>query len=150
MRPVLVGTVSRVVDGDTIVVQLSSGSIRVRLYGIDAPEHNQPGGPEATAALKSLVGGARVELEPVSQDRYNRMVARVRRGRMDVNAQMVRQGHAWVYRSICDARTATGVLWKCMPGERTEDCGLVALFRPGTFAITWAVFPYRRVPNAFP
>jgi len=97
-RPVLLGTVLRVVDGDTLVVRLSSGTIRVRLYGIDAPEHNQPGGFEATAALKSLVGNARVDIEPVSQDRYNRMVARVLRGRLDVNAEMIRLGDAWVYR----------------------------------------------------
>lgn len=96
--PVLLGKVTRVVDGDTLIVQLSSGPIRVRLYGIDAPEHDQPGGREATAALTLLVGGARIELEPVSQDRYFRMVARVRRGRVDVNAEMVRQGKAWVYR----------------------------------------------------
>jgi len=97
-RPVVVGTVSRVVDGDTMVVQLSSGPIRVRLYGIDAPEHNQAGGAAATAALRSLVSGARVELDPVNQDRYNRMVARVLRDHVDVNAEMVRQGNAWVYR----------------------------------------------------
>jgi micrococcal nuclease len=97
-RPVLVGTVARVVDGDTLVVQLSSGPIRVRLYGIDAPEHNQPGGREATAALTSLVSGERVELEPINQDRYSRMVARVLRGQLDVNAEMIRLGDAWVYR----------------------------------------------------
>jgi endonuclease YncB( thermonuclease family) len=97
-RPILVGAVSRVVDGDTLIVQLASGSIRVRLYGIDAPEHNQPGGREATATLNSLVGGASVELEPINQDRYNRMVARVHRGQLDVNSEMIRQGDAWVYR----------------------------------------------------
>jgi endonuclease YncB( thermonuclease family) len=121
--PVLVGTVTRVVDGDTIVVELSSGHIRVRLYGIDAPEHNQVGGAQATAALRSLVNGARVELEPISQDRYDRMVARVLRGQLDVNAEMVRLGDAWVYRkylrredrSWCaierEARTAHRGLW---------------------------------------
>ena len=85
-RPVLFGTVTRVVNGDTLVVQLSSGPIRVRLYGIDAPEHNQPGGREAAAALTSLVNGERVELEPINQDRYSRMVAHVLRGQLDVNA----------------------------------------------------------------
>jgi micrococcal nuclease len=122
-RPVVVGSVSRVVDGDTLVVQLSSGPIRVRLYGIDAPEHNQPGGREATAALSSLLAGQRVELEPVSQDRYGRMVAHVFRGSLDVNAEMVRLGDVWVYRhylhrenrSWCtlesDARKAHRGLW---------------------------------------
>lgn len=122
-RPVLVGTVTRVVDGDTLIVQLSSGPIRVRLYGIDAPEHNQPGGREATAVLTSLVSGERVELEPINQDRYSRMVARVLRGQFDVNAEMIRRGDAWVYRHYLrredrgwcslesDARKAHRGLW---------------------------------------
>lgn len=33
-NPVLVGTVTKIVDGDTIDVQLSSGPIRVRLHGV--------------------------------------------------------------------------------------------------------------------
>ena len=47
--PVLVGRVTRVVDGDTIEVKLDSGPIRVRLHAIDAPEEAQPYGKEATA-----------------------------------------------------------------------------------------------------
>src|SRR4051794_31732147 len=64
-KAVLIGTVSRVVDGDTLVVQLSTGPIKVRLYGIDAPEHNQPGGFESAVTLRSLVAGKQVSLEPV-------------------------------------------------------------------------------------
>jgi micrococcal nuclease len=122
-HPVLFGTVTRVVDGDTLVVQLSTGPIRVRLYGIDAPEHKQSGGRESAAALTSLVSGERVELEPVNQDRYSRMVARVLRGQLDVNAEMIRRGDAWVYRHYLrredrgwcslesDARKARRGLW---------------------------------------
>lgn len=39
--PVLLGTVTKVTDGDTIKVELSSGPITVRLSSIDAPESNQ-------------------------------------------------------------------------------------------------------------
>jgi len=46
--PVLVGTVIKVVDGDTIDVQLSSGPIRVRLHGINTQERGQPWGKEST------------------------------------------------------------------------------------------------------
>jgi len=97
-QPVLVGTVTRVVDGDTIVVELSSGVIRVRLYGIDAPEHNQPGGYESASTLRSMVERKQVSLEPINQDRYSRMVAKVFLGRTNVNAEMVSRGEAWVYR----------------------------------------------------
>jgi endonuclease YncB( thermonuclease family) len=127
-RAVLVGTVARVVDGDTLVVQLASGPIRVRLYGIDAPEHNQAGGAEATTALASLVSGARVELEPISQDRYSRMVARVLRGPLDVNAEMVRRGEAWVYRHYL-RREDNG--WCAFEGEaRRAHRGLWSLRDP--------------------
>jgi endonuclease YncB( thermonuclease family) len=53
--PVLVGTVTKIVDGDTIDVQLSSGPIRVRLHGVDTPERGQPWGKESTGALTGLV-----------------------------------------------------------------------------------------------
>ena len=84
---VLVGTVTRVVDGDTIVVELSSGVIRVRLYGIDAPEHNQPGGYESASTLRWMVERKQVSLEPINQDRYSRMVAKVFVGQTNVNAR---------------------------------------------------------------
>ena len=95
---VLVGTVTRVVDGDTIVVELSSGVIRVRLYGIDAPEHNQPGGYESASTLRWMVERKQVSLEPINQDRYSRMVAKVFVGQTNVNSEMVSRGEAWVYR----------------------------------------------------
>ena len=62
--PVLPGTVTKIVDGDTIDVQLSSGPIRVRLHGVDTPERGQPWGKESTAALTALVMGKEVDIEP--------------------------------------------------------------------------------------
>lgn len=97
-NPVLVGTVIKVTDGDTIKVQLSSGPINVRLDSIDAPESNQPHGAQARAALERLVRGGRVELDVVSQDRYERLVATVFMGETNVNEMLVRGGHAWAYR----------------------------------------------------
>lgn len=66
MEPAYVyrATCKRVVDGDTFVGQIDLGfgafiEIKVRLHGVNAPEHNQPGGPEATAFLQSLIGPSR-------------------------------------------------------------------------------------------
>jgi len=97
-NPVLVGTVTKITDGDTITVKLSSGPITVRFDSIDAPERNQPWGREATAALAELLGGQLVSLDVMSQDRYDRLVAVVYLGDGHVNAWMVEQGHAWAYR----------------------------------------------------
>ncbi len=119
--PVLVGTVVHVTDGDTIRVRLGSGPITVRLDSIDAPERDQPWGAQATSALAARIEGLQVSLQPVTQDRYDRLVAVVFLGDDDVNAWMVRQGDAWAYRrylknaDYCawedEARTAKRGLW---------------------------------------
>jgi endonuclease YncB( thermonuclease family) len=105
-EPVLVGTVTKVTDGDTIRVRLSSGPIVVRLDSIDTPERDQPWGREAAAALARLVANRQVELDVVSQDRYERLVAQVNVGGVNVNEQLVRDGHAWAYRRYM--KKATG------------------------------------------
>ncbi len=49
----LTGKVVRIADGNTITVQDSSGQeLEIRLQGIDAPEHNQAFGQEATTNLE--------------------------------------------------------------------------------------------------
>jgi endonuclease YncB( thermonuclease family) len=95
-NPVLVGTVTKVTDGDTIKVQLSSGPITVRLDSVDTPEKDQPWGRESTAALAKLVANKKVDV--VTQDRYERLVAQVSVGGVNVNEQLVRDGHAWAFR----------------------------------------------------
>lgn len=90
--------VLRVIDGDTLDARLSSGRIRVRLHGIDAPERDQPGGDAATRWLAARVADRDVQLEPVSQDQYGRMVAIVHLDDLNLNRELVRAGHAWAYR----------------------------------------------------
>lgn len=102
--PVLVGKVFKVTDGDTIKVQLQSGPINMRLDSIDAPESNQPHGAEAKAALATLVADREVQLEVTSQDRYERLIAIVYVGDVNVNERLVRQGHAWAYRQYLKNR----------------------------------------------
>jgi endonuclease YncB( thermonuclease family) len=68
------GTVTRVLDGDTIDVTSMDYTIRVRLYGVDAPEKTQSGGPEATAFTKSLVLGNPVRMTERDLDRYGRVI----------------------------------------------------------------------------
>ena len=98
-EPVLAGRVTRVIDGDTLDVLLASGRIRVRLHGVDAPERDQPSGREASEWLRQRVQDREVLLEPVTQDRYERMVAIVLLDDANVNRELLRAGHAWAYRS---------------------------------------------------
>jgi endonuclease YncB( thermonuclease family) len=48
--------------------------------------------------LEVLVKGREVLVVERGQDRYHRTLGRIYRGDLDVNAEQVRQGMAWVYR----------------------------------------------------
>jgi endonuclease YncB( thermonuclease family) len=129
---VLVGKATRVVDGDTFDVTLDSGSIRVRMWGIDAPEHDQPYGPQATSELRRLVEGHEIQLQPAGQTSYERMVARVFVEGTDIDAEMIKGGFAMAERrylrqfddgkSYCvleqSARSAGSGMWSLPPDKR--------------------------------
>ena len=87
--------VHRVTDGDTIVLM---DRIRVRLYGIDAPERDQPYGPIAAAELEYMVARGAYLIE-VDEDRYGRLVGQLYHSKegYDINASMVCAGYAWWY-----------------------------------------------------
>lgn len=62
-------------------------------------------GAQATAYLKPLLAGGRVQIKPQTVDRYGRTVAEVFANGRNVNLQMVRTGMAYAYRqylSGCD------------------------------------------------
>jgi endonuclease YncB( thermonuclease family) len=96
------GVVTGVVDGDTIKVQLSSGPAMVRLGHIDAPESYQAGGGAATKALHGRVVGEKVSLRAVREIQGESLVAVVFLGDENINAWMVKQGHAWAYRGFAE------------------------------------------------
>jgi endonuclease YncB( thermonuclease family) len=93
----LVGTVSRVVDGDTFWLKTDAESAPevVRLEGIDAPESCQPGGAEATTALGELVLNRIVTVRIVARDEHGRVVGKVYDGGKDIGDRLVRDGRAW-------------------------------------------------------
>ena len=70
--------VVRVVDGDTFVAEGPDGKrTYVRLRRLNAPEMNEPGGPEAKAALEKRIGGRWIDMEIHARDRYGRAVATI-------------------------------------------------------------------------
>jgi micrococcal nuclease len=108
------GTVTRVSDGDSvIVVTAEETKLRTRLYGIDAPEvrHGkkvgQPFGEDAKRALSEMILGKKVRLEIIDIDRYRRMVGIVYLDGKNINEEMVRLGLAWAYRRYLDAPYAS-------------------------------------------
>ena len=96
------GKVVGIADGDTITV-LRDGheQVKIRLYGIDAPESGQPFGKASKQNLSSMVHGQSVQIEVMDTDRYGRTVARIFVDGEDVNAAQLRSGHAWLYRQYC-------------------------------------------------
>lgn len=91
--------VLRVADGDTIVVRGEDGkNMRVRLWGIDDPERDQPFGDAARDRLRTLVEGKDVRLDVRDRDAYGRAVAVVFLGDEDVCLRQIEEGFAWHYR----------------------------------------------------
>jgi len=123
------GRVNHVADGDSFVLEIAGGSeMRVRLGEIDAPERGQPFASRARSALAGLVEGKTVRLVPQDVDRYDRLVARVYVGDVDVSAELVSRGLVWVYAKYAkdehlfalelEARAARRGLWSLPESER--------------------------------
>ena len=97
------GTVTRVVDGDTLDVRLTSGKTeRIRLIGIDTPERGVCFTSQARARARQLAMSKRVVLRgdatQDTRDRYGRLLAYVWiPGGKDLGYQLVAGGFAKVY-----------------------------------------------------
>ncbi len=98
------GQVTRIIDGDTLVVRVGASEETVRVLGIDTPEASPPecGNRAATRALTLLAAGRQVRLigdrSQARRDRYDRLLAYVETGDgVDVGEEVVRQGWARVY-----------------------------------------------------
>ena len=94
----LTGKVTRIVDGDTVVLDVQGTKHRVRLAGIDAPERNQPWGEAATRELRRQVAGQQVLVEWSKRDRWKRLIGIIRLDGEDVNLHLVDRGLAWHYK----------------------------------------------------
>lgn len=91
--------VTRIVDGDTIDVDIEGTTYRVRYIGMDTPERGDFFYHEATEANRQLVEGQTVTMvEDVSEtDRYGRLLRYVYLpDGTFVNAELVRQGYAQI------------------------------------------------------
>jgi len=101
------GKVTNVSDGDTLTFVTTQGArLKVRLASIDAPEtahgnarKGQAFGEQSGQSLREMAEGKRAELECFEVDRYQRSVCRVIVDGVDINAEQVRRGMAWVYRA---------------------------------------------------
>ena len=101
--------VVRVVDGDTVVMDVDLGfSIKrrekLRLKYINAPELSTDAGPAAKDFLAGILAGKEIEIETTKDalDKYGRMLAVIwasepGKSQVNVNQAMLDTGHATRY-----------------------------------------------------
>jgi endonuclease YncB( thermonuclease family) len=95
----IAGRVVGVADGDTLtVLDNVNQQYKIRLAGIDAPEKVQPFGQAGKKVLSELCYNKQATVVVVNTDRYGRTVGDVTCDGVHANAEMVKGGHAWVYR----------------------------------------------------
>jgi micrococcal nuclease len=85
--------VKEVIDGDTLIL---NNNERVRLLGINTPEHNQYYFEEAREVLEVLVLGKKIKLEKdiTDKDVYGRLLRYIFTDNLFVNEEMVKRGFA--------------------------------------------------------
>lgn len=142
------GMVTKVSDGDTIHLTTPEQTIlKVRLYGIDAPETDkinnhtghinipgQPYGDESWKALENKIMGKKVKVDILDIDKYRRMVGMIYLNDRNINLEMIREGYAEAfieylkepYRSEFlkveqEARLAKKGIWSLPDYERPRE-----------------------------
>ena len=126
--------ITKVSDGDS----LRSGNLRIRLFGIDAPELKQQCadqngvlwgcGVAAQRQLNGLIGTNKdLQCSLRDVDRYGRLIMQCFNGATDIGAAMVRSGHALAYRHFSDLYIAE---------EEQAKTALKGIWR-GTFSPPW-------------
>ena len=87
-----------ITDGDTVRLLTSDQTeIKMRMYGIDAPESKMPFGTQAKGHLSDLAFGKTVTAKIHNYDRYGRAVGELTERGDSINERMVRDGYAWWY-----------------------------------------------------
>ena len=100
-----------VTDGDTVIVLREGKAVRVRLYGIDAPEKRQPYGTQAKQFTASLVFAQDVRVIVHSTDRYGRLIGEViLPSHHSLSVDLVGAGYAWWYRQYARHDTTLAML----------------------------------------
>ena len=136
--------VVRVIDGDTIEVQVEGATATVRLMGIDTPETKHPTrpveyyGPEAAALAETVLSGMTVDLTMDRtgdrEDVYGRWLRYVVVRGVDFNAALVREGYARAVRGFAYARRAEFIALE--DAARLRGVGLWGRERRGKLGAT--------------
>lgn len=113
---VLEGMVTGIADGDTLyVLDAARNRHKIRLLGIDAPEHGQAFGERSKQSLAQMTYRQPVSVDWQGRDAYGRLLGRVRVAasgcrlpscpkELDTNLAQVRLGMAWWNKKFADGQ----------------------------------------------
>jgi micrococcal nuclease len=119
--------VEMVHDGDTVTCLDERGRPqKIRLQGIDAPEHGQPYGDAARRALAGKLAGGSVRVEGTARDQHGRLLGTLWIDDRDLNRELVAEGWAWAFGGFA----AADELVAAEAAARRQRRGLWAQERP--------------------
>jgi endonuclease YncB( thermonuclease family) len=95
----IVGSVTRVTDGDTVwVTDAEKVEHEIRFEGVDAPESRQAFGDKATQMLREKIAGKEVRVVWKKRDAFDRLLGHVYVGERWINFELVATGAAWHFK----------------------------------------------------
>lgn len=142
----LMGKVVKVADGDTVTLVDQSGQKhKIRLLGIDAPETKQAHGKASKDWLTRKVLDKRIQVQVVDTDRYQRRVGKLLEQSpdcqqttcpfdIDINLQLVEQGHAWWYEAYKNNQPAPDRRTYAQAQQQAQNARLGLWGRPSPMA----------------
>ena len=96
-----IGVVTKVIDGDSVVIRHGNILKKIRLSYIDAPEVAQDHGEDSKIFLRNIVLDKTVLVDTEGKDRYGRYLSDLyihsNIESIYVNAKMFKSGNSWVY-----------------------------------------------------
>ena len=127
IEPETTGMVVAVADGDTFTMLTPEREqIKIRLYGIDAPEKGQDFSKTSKQFLSDLVYDKKVVVLQIDTDQYGRTIGLVEVNNTSVNEEMLKAGLAWHYTQFDDNKK-----WTQLEAEaRTSQRGLWSTQNP--------------------
>jgi endonuclease YncB( thermonuclease family) len=111
--------VVKIIDGDSLKVRSGKQKYELRLYGIDAPEYDQPYAANAKKYVKHNILGRNVKVVPVEYDKYGRLVAVVWIDDVTINEKLLREGLAWYYPKYCKKSICSS--WKKLSNDAEKQ-----------------------------
>lgn len=95
------GRVIELKDGDSGKALSGLTIIEFRLYGIDAPESDQPYGTQAKFFASRLLLWRQIDFQTLDRDQYGREVGLAYVNGQCINSELIKSGFAWVYHAYC-------------------------------------------------